>query len=159
MSNGPWPVADDHRRQAIAPGPISASSLIVSTGGPLSRNASDRSPLIRPDALHLQRPRQRVRIVLQRNDPQLCPAIRIEQDDAAFEEAWGIEEGGHSLLARSRTTEWQFRDTYGCALCSEGALRGIVEHRHKVSRSNIRGQIAGASCKGRSCRSGKRKNG
>ena len=48
---------------------ISASSLIVSTGGPFSRSASSRSPLSVTRALHLQRAGERVGVVLQRDDP------------------------------------------------------------------------------------------
>ena len=66
---------------------ISASSLIVSTGGPFSRSASERSPLSAPTPLHLQAARERIGVVLQRDDALDRAAVWIEQHEPAFQEA------------------------------------------------------------------------
>ena len=66
---------------------ISASTLMVSTGGPFSRSASRRSPLSVAHALDLEAAGQGVRVVLQGDDPQDRRGERIEEDDAAFQES------------------------------------------------------------------------
>ena len=76
---------------------ISASSLIVSTGGPLSRSASERSPALAADALHLQRARERVGVVLQRDDALHRRSVRVDQDDAALEQARRAGESAHEI--------------------------------------------------------------
>ena len=68
---------------------ISASSLIVSIGGPLSRSASDRSPAS-PRALDLQRAGQRVGVVLERDDALDGAGGGVGEHEAALDDAWGV---------------------------------------------------------------------
>ena len=75
---------------------ISASSLIVSTAGPFKRSASERSPPS-PKPLHLQRAAERIRVVLQRNNPLHLGRLGIDQHDAAFEKFGGVGQSAHCL--------------------------------------------------------------
>ena len=75
---------------------ISASSLIVSTGGPLSRSASERSAVSCARGLDLQRAGQRVRVVLQRDHPPHRRRRRVDQHDPALEDSRRVGECGHS---------------------------------------------------------------
>ena len=71
---------------------ISASSLKVSTAGPLKRSGSTRSLACAAGGLHLQRARQRVGVVLQRDDAQHVGGVGVDEDEAAFDELGATRE-------------------------------------------------------------------